>query len=244
MEHLLGATVLLVEDESDMLKMLRFEFQSLGCRTLLAENGLEAFEIAQSQQVDAVVSDIRMPNGSGLDLLHRLKAVDLHKPVVIFISGYADIAPMEVYNLGAEALVPKPFRLRALVTRVARLLSPLESRWSAAPAKRVEPIVEQQFTELAGAKEEKSLVLGRGGMFLRFPGARPKPHLPIAFRVDFASGPLRRIEGTGTVRWAKYDAQTRHINCGIEFDYLTDATRGPVLEWLAGRNILPFIPHL
>ncbi len=244
MERLQGATVLLVEDESDMLGMLRFEFQSLGCRTLLAKNGLEAFEIAQSQQVDAVVSDIRMPKSSGLELLRRLKEVDLCKPIVIFISGYADIAPMEVYNLGAEALVPKPFRLRALVTRVARLLSPLESRWSAAPAKASERFVERQFTNLAEGEEEKGFILGRGGMFLRFPGARPKPHSPIGFRVELASGALTRIEGAGTVRWAKHDGEARRINCGIEFDYLTDATRGPVLKWLAGRSIRPYIPRL
>lgn len=121
--------VLIVDDDDDFREAMALSFDRLGCEVMTASNGREAFDLTQRQPVDVVVSDIRMPNGDGVELMERLKANSATAPVLLLITGYAEVTVEEVLNKGAEALINKPFKPLTLQEAIARLLTPPEQRW-------------------------------------------------------------------------------------------------------------------
>ncbi|SMF49143.1 response regulator [Pseudobacteriovorax antillogorgiicola] len=114
-------TVLIVDDEVDLCESVRFIFDDGGYQTYLAHNVKQAMSVIESEDIDFVVSDIRMPGESGVDLLRKIKARDPEKPRVILVTGYADLTVEEGKKAGAEAMIRKPVKLEELFDTVERL---------------------------------------------------------------------------------------------------------------------------
>lgn len=115
-----GLTLLVVDDEPDLRELLKDEFEMQGSRVLEAESGEAALSQLRKHRVDAVISDVRMPGGSGMELLRRFvrelpTLPNAGKmPVFILLTGFADVEDAEARALGASALIQKPFDLKAL----------------------------------------------------------------------------------------------------------------------------------
>jgi CheY-like chemotaxis protein len=117
-------TVLVVEDDAAVRTMTARMLGNAGYRVYTAADGREALALlAQSGQVDVIVTDVRMPYVNGYDLAAQLSEDYPHVPIV-FMSGF-DI------HLGSLALpgpvLPKPFRADQLTDCVERLLRPRQS---------------------------------------------------------------------------------------------------------------------
>ncbi len=116
--------VLVVDDEPDLRELLKDEFEMAGWTVLEARSGEEAYGILQKNRFDAVVTDVRMPGGSGLDLLRRYaKTLDTTPnagklPFFVLLTGFADLDEAEAMALGAGALIQKPFDLRQMMATV------------------------------------------------------------------------------------------------------------------------------
>ena len=119
------ATVLVVEDDPVILRLLEVNFELEGFEVLLAHDGAEGIEMARSHQPDVVISDIMMPHTSGLELLTALRADPDTKAIpVILLSAKAQTSDLKVgMEAGADDYVTKPFEPLDLVERVNVLLS-------------------------------------------------------------------------------------------------------------------------
>ncbi len=238
-------SLLVVDDEPDLCEMLSFEFTSKGHRVTSALDGQRAMAILESEPVDVVISDLRMPHLDGYELLDRIKTRNVHAPIVVLISAYADVAPEEPYHLGAEALFAKPFRLSDLSQRIHELLVHPEQRWTA-PAERIQaqPIT-LSIADLESGQRDRQLTLGRGGMALSARSPLPFPEQRVAFDVRIAAGPLQRLVGSGVVRWVRAEADLSHLCvCGIEFEHLEEDSRTAFLRWSREKTCRPYIPNL
>jgi DNA-binding NtrC family response regulator len=107
-------TILIVDDEPLIREGLRFAFELDDFDVLEAEGANEALHLMQTQTIDLVLSDVRMPEGSGRDLLQKAQAMG-RPPSIILMTGFADLTHSEALRLGAAGLVSKPFDLVALV---------------------------------------------------------------------------------------------------------------------------------
>lgn len=116
MKRFEGVTVLIVDDEVDLRRAIGNQLLAEGCKVIVASNIKEAFSIVQTTDIDFIVSDIRMPGGSGLELLKQIRARHPEKPPVCFMSGFSDSYMDDAFDSGALALLPKPFSMRELVT--------------------------------------------------------------------------------------------------------------------------------
>jgi len=111
---MMGKKVLLVDDEVDLLDILKMDMESLGYEALTANNGQEALNIMKkvkdgSLWINAVLSDINMPIMNGLVFLKELRALGLETPFVFF-SGYGDKEKtIEALRLGALDFLEKPY---------------------------------------------------------------------------------------------------------------------------------------
>lgn len=109
-----GTRVLLVDDEVDLLDILKMDMESLGYEALTANNGQEALNIMKKVKdgtlwINAVLSDINMPIMNGLVFLKELRALGLETPFVFF-SGYGDKEKtIEALRLGALDFLEKPY---------------------------------------------------------------------------------------------------------------------------------------
>jgi CheY-like chemotaxis protein len=122
-QKLSGVKILVVDDEPDLRDLMSLRFQMEGSHVTLAESGESALEALKKEGFDAVVCDIRMPGGGGIELLEALRAMKIgnperNVPPVILISGFSDLARKDVLARGATALLVKPFNLDDMITAV------------------------------------------------------------------------------------------------------------------------------
>jgi two-component system alkaline phosphatase synthesis response regulator PhoP len=118
------ARVLIVDDEPDILLMLRVNLSAEGYDTLLAADGQKALERISEDDPDVVLLDVMMPVMDGWGVLNALKDNGGEAPPVIVVSAKSsdrDIAA--ALNLGAVAFITKPFDPHSLVEEVDRVLS-------------------------------------------------------------------------------------------------------------------------
>ena len=126
------STVLVVDDDPVILKLLEVNFEMEGFTVLVAHDGEEGIEVARSNQPDVVVSDIMMPKKSGLELVVALKAdASTSEIPIILLSAKAQNADVRTgMEAGADDYVTKPFEPLDLVDRVNRLLEARASKRS------------------------------------------------------------------------------------------------------------------
>lgn len=103
-------TVLVVDDQPELLQVIKATLSSQGHRVECARDGEEAWELYQQLHPHLVVSDIKMPGADGLELLERIRRVSTQTEVVL-VTGYADTElVIRALRLGASNFVEKPFR--------------------------------------------------------------------------------------------------------------------------------------
>lgn len=116
-------SILIVDDEVDICDMISFLFENQGFQTCIAHDTEEAISIVKQHALDIVVSDVRMPKGGGLQLLKDIKQYNPDKPKVFLITGYSDATIEDAILAGAEAVLPKPIKLKDLVLEIDRVMN-------------------------------------------------------------------------------------------------------------------------
>lgn len=107
-------TILVVDDNQDILYLLSFRLVSAGFSVLGATNGLEALEKLENYPIDVVLTDYQMPRMDGLELLSIARVKWPGLPVVIHSGGYDDMAH-EATGQGAFAWIRKETEFTILV---------------------------------------------------------------------------------------------------------------------------------
>jgi DNA-binding response OmpR family regulator len=118
------STILVVDDDPVILKLLEVNFEMEGFTVLVAHDGEEGIEVARQDRPDVIVSDIMMPKRSGLELVSELKGdPDTSDIPIILLSAKAQNADVRTgLDSGADDYVTKPFEPLDLVDRVNALL--------------------------------------------------------------------------------------------------------------------------
>ena len=116
------ATVWVVDDEAPVREVLEAMLQQLGHTCSLFEDGPALLSAYRRDQVDLVISDMRMPGMDGMALLRALREKDPHV-VIIFLTGYPTVQDgVEAIRLGASDYLTKPFRMEEINLRLLRAL--------------------------------------------------------------------------------------------------------------------------
>ncbi len=115
-------TLLLIDDEPDIISMIFATLENPNTHILLALNGKEALDVLKEHPVDAVLSDVRMPQMSGIEMVKHIRLLGLATPVVL-MSGYADYkTTLEALRAGVLDIIEKPFSRDKVVSTVDRAL--------------------------------------------------------------------------------------------------------------------------
>jgi two-component system response regulator RegA len=117
-------SLLIVDDDEVLRKRLARAFETRGFETRTAENPKMALEIAHEDSPEMAIVDLRMPGGSGLELVRDLLAIDPSTRIVV-LTGYGSISTaIEAVRLGATYYLPKPADADEILAAFARGSAP------------------------------------------------------------------------------------------------------------------------
>jgi two-component system chemotaxis response regulator CheY len=115
--------ILAVDDSKTMRDMVSFTLKEAGFEVFDAEDGMQALEKLKSITVDAVVTDLNMPNMNGFDLIRALRANPTYKmsPILMLTTEGDDAKKQEGKTAGATGWIVKPFNPEKLVQVVKKV---------------------------------------------------------------------------------------------------------------------------
>ncbi len=150
------ATVLLIEDEPDVLNLVRYNLVKAGFRVIEATDGLSGLHVARERRPDVIILDLMLPEMRGEDVCRELKSRESTAgvPVIMLTAKAHESDRVAGLRMGADDYVTKPFSPRELVLRVQAVLRRLH--------------VSETGNELAVGP----LVLDRGSFEIRMDGKR------------------------------------------------------------------------
>jgi len=155
--------LLIVDDVATNRKLLRVTLEAEGHKTLEAADGVEALQILGRETVDAVISDILMPNMDGFRLCHEIRKIErLHVlPFIIYTSTYTSADDMKLaQTMGADKYLIKPAPTEAVLQALWEVMDKKAARPApSAPAVEEAYVLKQYSHTLVHKLEEKNLEL-------------------------------------------------------------------------------------
>ncbi len=123
-------TILVVDDEQDILELLRYNLEREGYRVITVETGEAAVEKSLSGEPDLIVLDLMLPGIDGVEVCRRLRAKEelSDVPVIMLTAKSEDSDVISGLEVGADDYVTKPFSPKVLIARIRALLRRKERR--------------------------------------------------------------------------------------------------------------------
>lgn len=183
-------TVLLIDDEKDLLELLRYNLEREGFEVLSAANGASGLELARRNPPDLIVLDLMMPGLDGLEVCQQLRAEPRtgRIPLVMLTARAAEADRVVGLELGADDYVTKPFSPRELVARVKAILRRAAPLPPSRPVRRGNLLVDEERHEVSVAGQRVDLTATEFRI-LCFLAARPGR---VLSRDDIIDGALER----------------------------------------------------
>jgi len=110
--------ILIVEDEADLRDVIQDFFENWGWQVGIAANGMQAVDALGATKYDIVLSDIRMPILTGVDMLKKLSPEVKTQTSIIMMSGFSHHSEQTVQELGASKLIAKPVTAKCLLQEI------------------------------------------------------------------------------------------------------------------------------
>ncbi len=111
-------TVLIVEDEKNIVDILRYNLQKEKYRTLEAYDGEDGLNKARSEQPDLILLDVMLPKMNGFDVCRLLREEGDNVPIIILTAREEEEDKVKGLETGADDYITKPFSMRELIARV------------------------------------------------------------------------------------------------------------------------------
>ncbi len=117
-------TILVVDDEQDLLDLIEYNLKKEGFQVIKSENGVDALEKARGKNPDLVLLDIMMPKMDGLDVCNKMRSDPelSHIPIIFLTARGDEKTEIEGLDSGADDYVTKPISTTKLISRIKAVL--------------------------------------------------------------------------------------------------------------------------
>jgi two-component system alkaline phosphatase synthesis response regulator PhoP len=124
--------ILLVDDEPDIIEIIRFNLEQNGYQISTASDGLEAIKVAEKEIPHLIIMDVMMPNLDGIEACERLRQDNrFSDTIIMFLTARGeDYSYVAAFDAGADDYVTKPIKPKVLVSKVKGLLRRLKEKES------------------------------------------------------------------------------------------------------------------
>lgn len=110
--------LLIVEDNADIARLIRFHVRDLGCEADIASDGISALEMFQKTSYQLVVLDLMLPGMDGLEVCRQLRSRSSRIPILMLTSRTAEHDRIAGLETGADDYITKPFSFPELMARI------------------------------------------------------------------------------------------------------------------------------
>jgi two-component system alkaline phosphatase synthesis response regulator PhoP len=116
--------ILLVDDEPDIIEIVKYNLEQVGYQIFSASDGLEALKVAEKEAPHLIILDVMMPNLNGIETCKRLRQEDrFQNTIIMFLTARAeDYSYVAAFDVGADDYITKPIKPKVLVSKVKGLL--------------------------------------------------------------------------------------------------------------------------
>ncbi|APB76159.1 MULTISPECIES: response regulator transcription factor [Paenibacillus] len=137
-----NGTILLVDDEPEIIKLMQIYLENEGYRLLMARDGLEALEQVSRESIDVMVLDVMMPHMNGVEACMKIRETE-HFPIIMLSAKGQDMDKITGLSVGADDYVTKPFSPLELVARIKSQLRRVRKYTHSSPALEHEMILDE-----------------------------------------------------------------------------------------------------
>lgn len=117
-----GRSILLIDDQADLVQVLRTMLEAKGFAVDTAFNGKDGVALVESTKYNLVLTDLGMPDISGWEVARKVRELQPKTPIVLMTGWAADIDPDRLSEHQVDALLPKPFRTDQLLETIEKAL--------------------------------------------------------------------------------------------------------------------------
>ncbi|WP_025743894.1 response regulator transcription factor [Aquimarina pacifica] len=155
-------TILLVDDEPDILEIVGYNLTAEGYNVLTAENGVEAVKVAKKKKPHLIILDVMMPEMDGIEACEQIRKVpDLQHTIITFLTARGeDYSQVAGFDAGADDYITKPIRPKVLLSKVKALLRRLKEEESSSNVIKIGDLVINR-DEYKIIKDKKEIILPR-----------------------------------------------------------------------------------
>jgi two-component system, NtrC family, response regulator GlrR len=114
----MAKTILIADDDPEILRVLNLEFTRSGYEVMTARSGAEALDLLRLRRPDFLVVDYQMPDGDGVTVLGKAKAIAPGLPMVVLTAHDSTPLRQKALRLGARAVFAKPFPSATLLAEI------------------------------------------------------------------------------------------------------------------------------
>jgi len=117
-------TILLVDDEPDILEIVGYNLSAEGYNVITAEDGVEAVKLAKKKKPQLIILDVMMPEMDGIETCEQIRKIpELSETMIAFLTARGeDYSQMAGFDAGADDYITKPIKPKVLVSKVNALL--------------------------------------------------------------------------------------------------------------------------
>ena len=121
--------VLVVDDDPDIVEILKYNLKNSGYSVKSAGNGVEAIKKAKKFIPDIILMDVMMPEMSGIEACEEIKSIDqLSQAIIIFLSARSeDYTQISAYDAGADDYISKPVKPKILLKKISNIAKKINS---------------------------------------------------------------------------------------------------------------------
>jgi two-component system alkaline phosphatase synthesis response regulator PhoP len=145
-------TILVVDDEPEIVRLVRAYLEQAGYRVVIASDGQEALHVARREKPDLVVLDVLMPRLDGLEFTRRFRS-ERYVPIIMLTARAEETDRIVGLEMGADDYVTKPFSPGELVARVRAVLRRARAQAEPSPVLRVGPLALDRDTHTVAVSE-------------------------------------------------------------------------------------------
>ncbi|MFD2563205.1 response regulator transcription factor [Aquimarina rubra] len=155
-------TILLVDDEPDILEIVGYNLTAEGYNVLTAENGVEAVKTAKKKKPNLIILDVMMPEMDGIEACEQIRKIpDLQNTIITFLTARGeDYSQVAGFDAGADDYITKPIRPKVLVSKVKALLRRLKEDDSSNNVVKIGDLIINR-DEYKIVKDKKEIILPR-----------------------------------------------------------------------------------
>jgi two-component system, OmpR family, response regulator len=200
-------TVLVVEDEQGMARLLKRHLEGAGCTVQLVFRGDQGLRIAQAGTFDLILLDVMLPGIDGLEICRRLRSKRVYTPVIMITARAAEVDKVLGLEMGADDYITKPFSVTELMARVKAMFRRVDALTE--QADEAQPVL--RFGDALSIDPATRAVQVRGTPIVL-------THKEFDLLLHFAKNPGRvysRAQLLDTIWGHSHDGYEHAINCHI-----------------------------